>query len=227
MNFRDIELLSSYLDGQLNPSESARLETRLSSDPNLRAAMDDLRATRRLLRQLPSRKAPRNFTLTRKMVGLKPPLPRAYSTFRFATALATLLLFITFALNAVTPRLAPSAALRTESGGGCEGCGGGAPEEPAFQAPATEAPAATEPPAAPSLAIPLTATAPATAADNAQISPTATLKEAPTETLGQAPPEARNQGPVPVSWQLVLGILAVVSAAVALLVRWSAAQKWK
>ncbi len=54
MNFRDVELLSAYLDGQLNPSDANRLESRLSSDPDLRAVMDDLRAARGLLRQLPA-----------------------------------------------------------------------------------------------------------------------------------------------------------------------------
>ena len=90
-NFRDIELLSSYLDGQLSPSESTRLESRISADPELADAFNDIRAARGILRKLPVRKAPRNFTLTRKMVGLKPPLPRSYSFFRFSTAFATIL----------------------------------------------------------------------------------------------------------------------------------------
>ena len=71
-NFHEIELLSSYLDGQLNANESKRLETRLASDPELASVLNDIRATRSIIRKLPARKAPRNFTLTRKMVGLKP-----------------------------------------------------------------------------------------------------------------------------------------------------------
>lgn len=91
MNKRDLELLSSYLDGELKPSDSTKLEARLTSDPELASVLNDLRAARTLLRKLPARKAPRNFTLTRKMVGQNPPLPRAYPIFRFATAAATLL----------------------------------------------------------------------------------------------------------------------------------------
>src|SRR6187455_677656 len=106
MNQRDLELLSSYLDGQLKPSDSARLEARLSTDPNLRAVLNDLRSARGLLRQLPLRKAPRNFTLTPKMVGKNPPLPRTYPAFRFVSTLATILLFITFGLNFLRPQLA-------------------------------------------------------------------------------------------------------------------------
>src|ERR1051325_10456028 len=105
MNQRDIELLSSYLDGQLKQSDSARLEARLSSDPNLRAVLNDLRGARSLLRQLPLRKAPRNFTLTPKMVGKNPPLPRTYPAFRFVSALATILLFFTLGLNFLAPQM--------------------------------------------------------------------------------------------------------------------------
>ena len=47
MNPRDLELLSAYLDGQLNPSDSARLESRLASDESLRAVLNDLRANPR------------------------------------------------------------------------------------------------------------------------------------------------------------------------------------
>ena len=76
MNRRDTEKLSAYLDGELKPSDSTKLEARLKTDPELASVLNDIRATRTLLRKLPSRKAPRNFTLTRKMVGQNPPLPR-------------------------------------------------------------------------------------------------------------------------------------------------------
>ncbi len=162
MNQRDLELLSSYLDGQLKPSDSARLERRLAADPNLRSVLDDLRAARGLLRQLPMRKAPRNFTLTPQMVGKKPPLPRSYPAFRFVTALATLLFFASMGVNALVPQMA-----RTQAFG--RG-GAGAPEMNSAQAPAAAATAAplmaTEPPAAateaPALQVPAATQGPAT-----------------------------------------------------------------
>src|SRR5215212_5359816 len=126
MNHRDLELLSSYLDGQLKPSESARLEARLSREPDLRAVLDDLRAARGLLRQLPLRKAPRNFKLTSKMVGKNPPLPRSYPAFRFLTALASLLLFFSLGLNFLVPQMSAQ-----PPGMG----GGGAPEVFSAEAP--------------------------------------------------------------------------------------------
>src|SRR5689334_3850811 len=148
MKQRDIELLSSYLDGQLSQSDSARLETRLLTDRELRSVLRDLRSTRSALRQLPMRKAPRNFTLTPKMVGKNPPLPRAYPAFRFTTTLATILLFITFGLNFLRPQLAAAPAAFGMGGGGGsnETYSAQAPAAAATQAPATQAPAATEAP---------------------------------------------------------------------------------
>src|SRR5512143_3957344 len=111
MKQRDIELLSSYLDGQLSSSDATRLEARLLKDPELRSVLRDLRSARSVLRQLPMRKAPRNFTLTPQMVGKNPPLPRAYPAFRLTSVLATLLLFVSFGLNFLRPQLAtPPAA---------------------------------------------------------------------------------------------------------------------
>ena len=96
----DLELLSAYLDGQLSKMDTARLESRIKSDPELRSIYDGLRQTRALLRQLPSRRAPRNFRLTPQMVG-KPALPRSFPIFRLASVLATLLLFLGYAVNLV------------------------------------------------------------------------------------------------------------------------------
>src|SRR5574339_1139037 len=129
MKPRDIELLSSYLDGQLSSAESTRLEARLRTDPELRSVLQDLRGARSLLRQLPMRKAPRNFTLTPQMVGKNPPLPRAYPAFRFVTALASLLLFFTVGLNFLAPQLASQAPAFGMGGGG-------APDTFSAQAPA-------------------------------------------------------------------------------------------
>jgi anti-sigma factor RsiW len=65
----DIEQLSAYLDGVLSDSERAVLEVRLNTDPDLRAELDELRQTIALVKALPPMRAPRNFTLTREMVG--------------------------------------------------------------------------------------------------------------------------------------------------------------
>jgi anti-sigma factor RsiW len=70
---RDLELLSAYLDGELNDRERASLEKRLSQDSALRAALDGLRETVALVRSLPRLKAPRNFTLDPAVYGQPVP----------------------------------------------------------------------------------------------------------------------------------------------------------
>jgi anti-sigma factor RsiW len=224
MNRRDIELLSAYLDGQLKPSDSTRLETRLKSDPELVAVMDDLRAARNLLRKLPQRRAPRNFTLTRKMVGQNPPMPRAYPFFRFATTLATLLLFFTFGLNFFAPQLA--AAPPPGMGGG-EDVNSFSQSQPA-DAPAAEAPA-TEVPAEPSVELAPLPTQMSTL-DSARNGETATEKidatgYAVAQDQSQVPSEAPV--PVPIRWQVTLGGIALLGALLMLMMRQAAFQRWR
>jgi hypothetical protein len=229
MNRRDIELLSSYLDGQLKPSETARLESRLSTDPGLRAVLDDLRSARGLLRQLPMRKAPRNFTLTPKMVGKNPPLPRAYPAFRFVTALASLLLFFTVGLNFLAPQVnsqSPAFGM------------GGAPEifsaEEAPAAPeaaAQEAPAATEAPVEePSVQMVPQPTTDLSSTDSAREIETPSEKDG---FAGDAPAAdqsaVQNQPPPPVppTCQIVLAVVALVGALIMVIMRQAAASRWR
>jgi anti-sigma factor RsiW len=242
-SFRDVEKLSAYLDGQLKPSEIARLESRLQSDPELASVLKDLRQARGILRQLPQRRAPRNFTLTPKMVGQKPPLPRSYPVFRFATVLATLLLFFTFATNFMAPRLTRTAAPAAYGIGGYGGGGGGGPELPSeaapeAAAPALQAPAATEAPAeapapAPTLEAP-SANDSARAEATPQASEKSGIQQAPTnETLAQqaAPvqtPQAQPaKPPINAIWQIVLAGIAIASGLIALILRYSAIRKWR
>jgi len=251
-SFRDVEKLSAYLDGQLKPSEVARLETRLQTEPQLASVLKDLHQARGLLRQLPQRRAPRNFTLTPKMVGQKPPLPRTYPVFRFATVLATLLLFFTFATNFMAPRMTRIAAPYPYGFGG----GGGGDEEPALQmesAPAEElAPAeaaepameeespAAEEPAAPEMLAPVPTPPPPAAEDSARAEPTLGPSEksgvqvVPTaEGFAQqtAPYEAEQAQPVipPINTmvQIVLAAIAILSGLIALLLRYTAIRKWR
>ena len=226
MNQRDLELLSSYLDGQLKPSDSARLEARLATDPALREVLGDLRAARGLLRQLPMRRAPRNFTLTPKMVGKNPPLPRSYPAFKFVTALASLMLFFTLGLNFIGPQMAASQSTAFGMGGG------GAPEVFSEAVPeeaaATEAPAPEEP-AIQMVPLPTGTISPAAAEDSARDLETPTEKQGVmSESDVQEPPQAQNPLPtVPPLWQVVFGAIALLGALGMILMRQTAASRWR
>ena len=221
--FRDIEKLSAYLDGQLSQSDSAHLESRIESDRELASALNDLRFTRGILRKLPARKAPRNFMLTRKMVGLKPPLPRTYSFFRFSSAFATLLLVLTFAFNAVVPRIAfgsMAAAPLVGSGGGFTACGGGGPaaHDPNLMqesyAAATEAPAADIQPMAPM-------------PTEMPLPEDSTRKEPEANPAPQEQPQAQSEPlGIPFEWQITLLVIGLISMVAMFLIGQSARRKW-
>lgn len=110
LSSRDLELLSAYLDGQLSQADGARLESRIKNNPELRSVYDGLRQTRALLRKLPARRAPRNFRLTPQMVGIKPSIPRSFPIFRLTSVLASILLFLGYAVNLFSPAISMGAA---------------------------------------------------------------------------------------------------------------------
>lgn len=228
MKPRDLELLSSYLDGQLSPSDVTRLESRLKTDPRLADVLSDLRATRNLLRKLPKRRAPRNFTLTRKMVGQNPPLPRTYPLFRFASALASLLFVFSFGLNAVG---------RMASQPPVFGMGGGGGAEVTEQEQSTELFSVQEAPAesAPSAEMaPMPTSMPQ--ADTARTEGTPSEKEATGMGNAAEAPDQLPAGsealtsPAPLvssAWQIGLAVVAALSAVLMYLTRRMAMSRWK
>jgi hypothetical protein len=140
-SFRDVEQLSAYLDGQLSQAERSRLESRLGSNPALAAILEDLSRTRAVLRKMPRRRVPRNFTLTPKMAGLRPPVPRSVPALSWASAVAMLLFVCSlgtgllgrFSFGAAAPMMAAAPAgmggggNANDSGTEAYGIGGGPP----------------------------------------------------------------------------------------------------
>ncbi len=217
MNEKDHETLSAYLDGQIEPVDLARLEARLHTDPKLRSTLEDLRSTRDLLRKLPTRRAPRNFTLSRSMVALRPPLPRAYSGFRFAAVMATILFLCMFTANILAPRMLSVASAPAPEYG--FGGGGGGPET--F---AQEAPAATEAPAEEPLpgAVPLP-TATLSVQDNLR-----TLATPETKTSERESIETRKINlSTPSNWVIAFGVVAFLCGVIAFGFYQAARARWR
>ncbi len=201
-SFHDVEQLSAYLDGQLSQVEKTRLESRLQSDSALAATLTDLRQARTILKRTPGRRSPRNFTLTPKMVGIRPPVPRLVPALGWASAVAMVLFVFTLGTNllsqisfgASAPML--SAAPMTSEG---YGLGGG--------------PSATQPPATDnSTVLPtpspyaLTVTEPTPSGESRLAQPPA------------APPATKSSQPVDIWIYVWLG-LAVILILAALFVR--------
>jgi hypothetical protein len=100
---RDWQIISDYLDEQLSNRERARFETRFNEDPELRLALDEMRNIRSLLQEIPAKRAPRNFTLTPQMLGIKAAPPRSFVALRFASALSAILLMAVYVSNLLIP----------------------------------------------------------------------------------------------------------------------------
>lgn len=145
-SWRDQELLSAYLDGQLSSRQRRRLEARLEQEAALRQALEELRQTRALLRRLPAREVPRNFTLTPHMVGLRPPLPRLALALRWAALTVLFLFFGSLAMPYFgAPRAAiPQAAMEAATPAPQILAAPPSPEQPAIAALPTETPNQTQ-----------------------------------------------------------------------------------
>jgi len=88
---RDWVQLSAYLDGELSGKELDQLRKRLKSDSQLQAALEELNATKQILKAAPQIPAPRRFTLTPEMVGQKEK-KNTNRGYRLAAALMSFLL---------------------------------------------------------------------------------------------------------------------------------------
>ena len=109
---KDWVQLSSYLDGELNPREIKMIEERLTKEPVLQLALEELNRTKLTLQQTPKLKVPHNFILTSEMVGIK-TRPRPVRRYRLASALMTFMLIgvlvLDFGRAFVSGSMAPAA----------------------------------------------------------------------------------------------------------------------
>lgn len=108
----DQELLSAYLDNQLSAAERLTVERRLQGNTALQAELQELRALKSLLGDMPALSLPRSFTLDPATAA---PARRfaLFGVLRFGSLLATLLLALTFTFDlfaSPTAVIAPQAA---------------------------------------------------------------------------------------------------------------------
>lgn len=217
MNFHVVEALSEYLDGRLGPSAAAELEVRLRDDRELQATLNDLRMASTLIRAVPARKAPRNFTLRPGMRGLSAPTPPAFPVLRLASVMASLLFLGTVAINTVVPLAARQRAAAPVAGYGLGG-GGGAAEVATPMPPAAAAPLATAPS--------LLAAAPSLAPEPTQAAPDLQAKSLP-QPPAASQSAATPQPTIPAFWQWILAGLALILAVGAWVLNAAASRRFR
>jgi hypothetical protein len=157
--------LSGYLDGELPPARSRRVEEHLRDCPACRSHLEELRALKQTLGSLPEAAPPRSFVLTpeqaRQPVRLRPAYAavRIYPALRNAAAAAAVLFFALVGADVFisdTDGRAPSegGAVMVQSGSedleeGVAADRGAAGESSDEQKELAPAPAETAPPAIP------------------------------------------------------------------------------
>lgn len=165
------------------------------------------------------------------MAGIKPPLPRSYPVFRFASAFAAILLFFTYATNILSRVALPFGAAapaamemqtgvgggepedmqRDQSGGGCDSC----TAEATVMAEAPMAPSEKSPPEP--LATPAPTEAEQSFAQQSQLE----VEPAP------VPGSRVLIFPAPWnSWQAILFIIACLAGGIALIIRLVVERRW-
>ena len=115
---RDWEAVSAYLDDQLNPKDRRLLEIRLQTEPGFQEALESLQRTRMILRSAPKLRAPRSFTLTTSMAGIKNErnrVPGVFPILRLASMLAAFFFFILTAGSFTVRMFQPAPAVVMQS----------------------------------------------------------------------------------------------------------------
>ncbi len=98
----ELNMLSAYLDNELDAAERNWLEKRLSREPVLRERLEKLRRTKITLGYLSRLKTPRNFTLTPELVPVRQKNRQPVVTFlRLASSFAAVLLVLLVGMELV------------------------------------------------------------------------------------------------------------------------------
>lgn len=113
---RELNELSAYLDNALPAREMRKLEARLAVEPALQEQLDNLRRTKLALSRLTRLQAPRNFTLTPDMVPVRKPRKQPLQgALRLASALAAVLLVVSFGARFILNEIQQPAMLAAEA----------------------------------------------------------------------------------------------------------------
>jgi len=93
LSFKDYQLLSAYMDGRTSTREKARVEAMLAADADFQTTYNEFSRLKRMMKAVPSVKAPRNFTLSATVAPQKPQRFLLAPALNYA-ALVTAILFV-------------------------------------------------------------------------------------------------------------------------------------
>lgn len=96
LTLQDFELISAYLDSACSPKELATIEARLRSDAEFAQAMAEFKRAKLMLKSIPQKRAPRNFTLSTAQVPQQFKRSAWVPALNFVALAASLFLVVIF-----------------------------------------------------------------------------------------------------------------------------------
>lgn len=114
ISVRDQQLLSAYIDGELSPKHKKYISGLLAENPNALKTIEKIKKVKTLLKYLPARKVPRNFTISAQETE-RFQLPSLTGVFRYSTAVSAVLLAIVLALDFFSPFQTPTTQLSEDN----------------------------------------------------------------------------------------------------------------
>ncbi|MCX6055909.1 MAG: hypothetical protein NTZ74_13545 [Chloroflexi bacterium] len=100
---KDWQLISAYLDDQLPVYDHIKTDSRLENDPPFRQVFFEVAYTRQILRSLPAKRAPRNLTLSQKIIQDQPRRAWFQPAMSFISATAAIVLVVLFTTSTIIP----------------------------------------------------------------------------------------------------------------------------
>lgn len=102
LSSREWRLLSASLDDELSKKDQKRADRLLSDHPAAEPSIEKLRYVKTVIKLLPVRKVPRNFTVSAEEVG-KSIIPALAGALRYASAVSAALLAVVLAFDFIIP----------------------------------------------------------------------------------------------------------------------------
>jgi hypothetical protein len=98
----ELRLLSAFLDDELSKKDQNRVEKLLRDHPAASSSLEELRYGKSVLKLLPIRKVPRNFTISAEEVS-RSQIPALAGVLRYASAVSAVLLVVVLAFDFIFP----------------------------------------------------------------------------------------------------------------------------
>jgi len=102
LSSRELRFLSAHIDGELSNKDQKIVEKLLSDHPAANSSLEQLRQVKNIVKLLPIRKVPRNFTISNEEVN-RSLIPNLAGVLRYVSVVSAALLAVVLAFDFISP----------------------------------------------------------------------------------------------------------------------------